>query len=62
LGVYVGKRNVEGGPRISDIESNSFRIVAGVEGDITGRLGDTTSPIMYGRNSSNEANKQRLPD
>jgi outer membrane receptor protein involved in Fe transport len=53
---YVGKRNVEGGPRISEIESNSFRIVAGAEGDITDSWAYNVS-YLYGRNSGNEANK-----
>ncbi|HUG99502.1 MAG TPA: TonB-dependent receptor [Gammaproteobacteria bacterium] len=56
VGVYVGKRNVEGGPRVSDIESNSFRIVAGVEGDVWDNWGYNIS-YNYGRNSSNEANR-----
>jgi len=33
--VYIGKRNVEGGPRANLISHNAFRIVTGVEGDIT---------------------------
>ena len=32
--VYVAKRNVEGGPRIRIDETNSFRVVAGLEGSI----------------------------
>jgi iron complex outermembrane recepter protein len=32
LGVYIGKRNVEGGPRSNILENNSFRMVLGVEG------------------------------
>ncbi|KFN42097.1 hypothetical protein N787_04820 [Arenimonas metalli CF5-1] len=32
--VYVLKRNVEGGPRIRIDETNSFRVVAGLEGSI----------------------------
>jgi len=31
---YIGKRNVEGGPRASNLEHSSFRIVVGSEGDI----------------------------
>ena len=53
---YVGKRNNEGGPRVSEIESNSFRIVAGAEGDITDSWAYNVS-YLYGRNSGNEANK-----
>lgn len=32
--VYIGKRNVEGGPRIDNLSSNSHRIVLGLEGSI----------------------------
>ncbi|WP_417462128.1 TonB-dependent receptor plug domain-containing protein [Kordiimonas sp.] len=35
FGVYIGKRNVEGGPRANLISHNAFRIVTGVEGSIT---------------------------
>ncbi|QTH64773.1 TonB-dependent receptor [Psychrosphaera ytuae] len=31
---YIGKRNVEGGPRSSNLEHSSFRIVVGSEGEI----------------------------
>lgn len=55
VSLYVGKRNVEGGPRISRIESNSFRAVAGFEGDLFGGWSYNFS-YLYGRNSSNEAN------
>jgi iron complex outermembrane recepter protein len=55
LFIYVGKRNNEGGPRISAIESNSYRLVAGVEGDLTDNWYYNTS-YLYGRNSSSEAN------
>jgi iron complex outermembrane recepter protein len=34
VGVYVAKRNVEGGPRLQNNETNSFRVIAGVEGAI----------------------------
>jgi iron complex outermembrane receptor protein len=54
LEVYVGKRNVEGGPRISRIESNSFRVVTGAEGDLFGDWSYKFS-FLYGRNSSVEA-------
>jgi iron complex outermembrane recepter protein len=53
--VQAGKRNNEGGPRISEIESNSFRIVTGIDGDITDNWAYQAS-YLYGRNSSNEAN------
>ena len=31
---YVGRRNVEGGPRIQDYNLNSYRLVGGLRGDI----------------------------
>ena len=34
--VYIGKRNVEGGPRASVITNSSFRIVLGARGDFQG--------------------------
>jgi len=55
LEVRVGKRNVEGGPRISEIKSDTFRLVGGVEG----ALGDFWSyhlSTVYARNSSTEIN------
>lgn len=36
FGVYIGKRNVEGGPRASVLTNSSFRIVLGVEGQVGG--------------------------
>ncbi|MEX2495740.1 MAG: TonB-dependent receptor [Woeseia sp.] len=32
---YIGRRNVEGGPRFDDIRHTSFRMLGGVRGDIT---------------------------
>lgn len=55
LDIYVGKRNVEGGPRVSAIESNSFRVVTGFDGDLNESWYYNVS-ALYGRNSSNEAN------
>ncbi len=34
--VYIGKRNVEGGPRASVMGNNSYRIVLGAEGTLAG--------------------------
>ncbi|WP_372767843.1 TonB-dependent receptor [Pseudoalteromonas sp.] len=31
---YIGKRNVEGGPRANNLEHSSYRIITGVEGEI----------------------------
>jgi iron complex outermembrane receptor protein len=36
FGVYIGKRNVEGGPRASVMSNSSFRVVMGVEGAVQG--------------------------
>jgi outer membrane receptor protein involved in Fe transport len=33
-GVYIGRRNVEGGPRFDDLGHTSYRILAGVKGNI----------------------------
>jgi len=32
--VYIGRRNVEGGPRIATFVTNAFRVVVGAKGDI----------------------------
>ncbi|QSX34922.1 TonB-dependent receptor [Shewanella avicenniae] len=32
--MYIGKRNVEGGPRSDNLEHTSYRILTGVEGDL----------------------------
>ncbi|MFT4953921.1 MAG: iron complex outermembrane receptor protein [Brevundimonas sp.] len=32
---YVGRRNVEGGPRVQDYNLNSYRLVGGLRGDIS---------------------------
>ncbi|MFN4296017.1 MAG: TonB-dependent receptor domain-containing protein [Brevundimonas sp.] len=33
--LYIGRRNVEGGPRVQDYNLNSYRLVGGLRGDIT---------------------------
>jgi outer membrane receptor protein involved in Fe transport len=51
---YIGKRNVEGGPRASNLEHNSFRIVFGSEGEIN----DTwfyEASLNYGVSNSSAA-------
>ncbi|MEX1237107.1 MAG: TonB-dependent receptor, partial [Pseudomonadales bacterium] len=55
VGVYIGKRNVEGGPRISAIESTSFRAVAGARGMINDDW-DYDISYVFGRSASSEAN------
>lgn len=52
---YIGKRNVEGGPRINNLEHNSYRIVAGATGALSGmweydvsfQYGSTQSSSVY---------------
>ena len=52
---YIGKRNVEGGPRASNLEHNALRIVLGAKGDIGDnwiydasiQMGSTTSSAAY---------------
>lgn len=51
VGVYVAKRNIEGGPRITKNETSSFRIVAGVEGAINDSWSYNTS-FLYAHTSS----------
>lgn len=48
---YIGKRNVEGGPRSDILEHNSFRIVLGTEGDINDNWSYDVS-MQYGSTSS----------
>ena len=48
---YIGKRNVEGGPRASLLEHNSFRIVAGAEGEISDNWSYDVS-YQHGQTSS----------
>jgi iron complex outermembrane recepter protein len=50
VGVYVAKRNVEGGPRRTETNTNSSRIVAGVEGAITDDWSYNTS-FLFGHNN-----------
>lgn len=53
--MFIGKRNVEGGPRTDILEHNSFRIVTGMEGalneawsyDVSYQYGSTSSSSSY---------------
>jgi iron complex outermembrane receptor protein len=47
VGVYVGKRNVEGGPRNFKTTDATYRVVAGIEGAINDNWTYDTS-LMYG--------------
>ncbi|HYG05469.1 MAG TPA: TonB-dependent receptor plug domain-containing protein [Stenotrophomonas sp.] len=49
--VYVGKRNVEGGPRVSTSDTTTFRIVAGAKGDLSPRW-SYDAYFLYARNST----------
>jgi iron complex outermembrane receptor protein len=48
---WIGKRNVEGGPRVEILDHTSFRIVAGVKGAITDKW-DYDVSFLKGRTSS----------
>ena len=48
---WIGKRNVEGGPRVEILDHSSFRIVAGVQGAITDNW-DYDISYLKGRTSS----------
>lgn len=54
--VYVAKRNVEGGPRISSNETSTFRIVGGVEGALGEGWAYNTS-YVYGRTQASDVGK-----
>ncbi|MCF2861258.1 TonB-dependent receptor [Pseudoalteromonas sp. Cnat2-41] len=55
IGAYIGKRNVEGGPRTDELEHSSFRMVLGTRGelsdlwtyDVTAQYGSTSSSSAY---------------
>lgn len=55
FGIYIGKRNVEGGPRASNFEHSGFRIVTGLKGainddwdyDVSYLYGSTASSLAY---------------
>ncbi|AVJ55315.1 TonB-dependent receptor [Idiomarina sp. OT37-5b] len=48
---YIGKRNVEGGPRVNNLEHNSYRIVAGANGALSG-MWEYDVSFQYGATSS----------
>lgn len=51
---YIGKRNVEGGPRVNQLEHNSFRLVLGSKGEISD-LWSYEAFMQYGSTSSSSA-------
>jgi outer membrane receptor protein involved in Fe transport len=56
--IGIGKRNVEGGARISDLEHTSYRAVLGTRGDIT----DVWSYDVYGLYGTTEYSQTFLND
>lgn len=56
VGAYIGKRNIEGGGRQDTLEHSSYRIVAGVEGDINDSWSYDVS-FQYGSTASNSVYK-----
>jgi outer membrane receptor protein involved in Fe transport len=51
FGIYIGKRNVEGGARFDSLEHSAFRIVTGLRGAINDNW-DYDVSFMYGQTSS----------
>jgi outer membrane receptor protein involved in Fe transport len=51
---YIGKRNVEGGPRADSLEHNSFRLVLGSRGELSD-LWSYEAFVQYGSSSSSSA-------
>jgi outer membrane receptor protein involved in Fe transport len=54
FGIYIGKRNVEGGPRASNFQHDGFRIVTGLKGAITDGW-DYEASYLYGSTASSLA-------
>lgn len=54
FGIYVGKRNVEGGPRASNFQHAGFRIVTGLKGAINDDW-DYDVSYLYGQTDSSMA-------
>ncbi len=52
FGIYIGKRNSEGGPRVNVIDHSSLRIVAGVRGLLTGEWNYDVSYLQAHTSSS----------
>jgi len=59
VAVNVGKRNVEGGPRVTENESTAFRIIAGASGDLNERWSYDAS-FLYGRNDASSRGRNDL--
>ncbi len=53
FGIYIGKRNVEGGPRASNFNHEGFRIVTGLKGAINENW-DYDASYLYASTSSSQ--------
>ena len=51
FGMYIGKRNVEGGPRADNLDSDAFRIVTGLKGKVSDNW-DYDAYYLYGQTRS----------
>ena len=54
--IYIGRRNVEGGPRIATFDSNAFRVVVGLRGDI----GDAWTYDVYAQHGTVDGSNGNL--
>lgn len=59
FGIYIGKRNNEGGPRVTTFDFSSFRIVTGVKGKITDNW-DYDVSYLHGQTASNSTSENDL--
>lgn len=62
--IIIGKRNVEGGPRVADLRHTGYRAVLGTRGDINDRfsydLSGTYGSTIYGLTYRNDLSRSRL--
>jgi outer membrane receptor protein involved in Fe transport len=62
VSIYVAKRNIEGGPRLQEIENASFRVLTGMEGAINDSWSYNAS-FLYGQTTnSNQGYNDFLSD
>lgn len=63
-GVLISRRNVEGGPRVSDLRHQSYRLVGGVRGKIGGPfeydVSASYSNVSYRESFTGDSNRNRL--
>lgn len=62
--ILIGKRNIEGGPRIADLRHTGFRAVLGTKGDITDRfaydVSGTYGTTIFSQTYLNDFSRSRL--